>query len=334
MKRPIDLQREGAGFMNVGSPEDSSPITSMVVIGKTMYVVKTNSIYEVRMADEIDPERTNASIPNTQQEVLGVGSDSEIVGRILLTANVLLNKNYLPASIDCEGALRFCFDALKDMAAMGEIAETLEKDEQDSIARLGDNRKIDRSVLLPSIKNLTHRCNEFLQKADHSLGRLYSIVGIFYPRARKPYFDGFSDTLVALYGATDPFAQGVRNVLPFLKFVRDARNSVEHPKPNQKIIVKDFTFDPSGRIIAPTIEVVHARSPQAPVSISVLMRETHAAIIDVFESMIAGLCSKNIKNDSGFVFEVIALPAGSRRDKFVSYSYGLVDQNGEIIPSS
>src|SRR5258706_2959714 len=128
MKRPIDLQREGAGFMNVGSPDDLSPITAMIVIGKKLYIVKASSIYQVRMADDIDPERTNPSLPNTQQKILGVGSDSEVVGRILLTASALFKANYLEKNIDCEGALRLSLELLKDIVAMCELCESLKRD--------------------------------------------------------------------------------------------------------------------------------------------------------------------------------------------------------------
>lgn len=333
MKRPIDLQREGAAFMNVGSPDDLSPITSMIVIGKKLYVVKASSVYQVRMADDIDPERTNPSVPNTQQKILGVGSDSEVVGRILLTAVALFKTNYLEKNIDCDEALRLSLEALKDIVAMGEICDALQQDERDSISTLRDNRKTDSSVLLPSIRNLPQRCGEFIQKADHSLGKLYSIVQIFYPRVRKPYFEGFSETLTALYGATDGFAQGVRNALPFLKFVRDTRNCVEHPKHDQKIIVKDFSFDPSGKISMPSIEVVHARSPHSPVEVSVFMNDINVSIIEVVEAMIAGLCSKHIDKSGGMPFEVVALPVGAR-EKFVRYSYGLIDQDGRVIPAT
>jgi hypothetical protein len=332
MKSPIDLQRESGAFMNVGSPDDLSPITAMIVIGKKMHVVKAGSIYEVRLADDIDPGRTNPSVPNTQQKVLSIGSDAEVVGRILLTANALFKKNYLP-NVDCVEALRLSFEALKDVVAMAEISETLKHDEQGSIANLRDNRKADGSVLLPSIKNLPQRCGEFVQKADHSLGKLYSIVQLFYPRARKPYFEGFSETLIALYGPTDPFAQAVQNAVPFLKFVRDTRNCIEHPKHHQRIIVKDFSFDPSGRVLAPSIEVVHARSPHDAVNISVFMRDINAAITDVVEAMIAGSCGKHVKGSEGLRFEVVALPDEMRREKFVRYSYGLIDQDGRIIPS-
>jgi hypothetical protein len=332
MKSQIDLQRDGGVFMNVGSPDDLSPITSMIVIGKKMHAVKANSIFEVRLADDIDPDRTNPSVPNTQQKILSVGSDSEVVGRILLTANALFKTTYLPKSIDCDEALRLSFEALKDIVAMGEIGDSLRQDEQASLISLADNRKVDGSVLLPSLKNLLQRCSEFIQKADHSLAKLYSIIQIFYPKARKPYFEGFSETLIALYGGTDPFAQGVRHALPFLKFVRDTRNCVEHPKQDHRIIVKDFSFDPSGKVLAPTIEVVHARSPQGAVSISSLAQEMNEAIIDVVESMFSGLCSKHVASTEGFPFEVIVLPEPMRREKFVRYSYGLIDQNGTIRP--
>jgi hypothetical protein len=334
MKRPIDLQREGAMFMNVGAPDDLSAITAMVVIGNKMYVVKANSIYEVRLADEIDPDRTNPSVPNTQQKILSVGSDSEVVGRILLTARALFSKNYLPHSIDCDEALRLSFEILKDIVAMGEIREALKEDEQNSIAQIKDNRKDDRSVLLPSIKNLSQRCNEFIQKADHSLVRLYSIVEIFYPKVRKPYFEGFQNTLIASYGADDPFVRGVGNVLPFLKFVRDTRNSVEHPKQDQKIIVKDFSFDPTGSVLAPTIEIVHARSPHEAINISAFMLQINSAIVDIVESMFSGVCSKLVTVTTGLQFEVVALPEDMRREQFVRYSYGLIDQDGKIIPTS
>jgi hypothetical protein len=184
MKRPIDLQREGGAFMNVGSPDDSSPITGMIVIGKKMHVIKATSIYEVRLADDIDPGRTNPSVPNTQQKVLSIGSDAEVVGRILLTANALFKKNYLP-NIDCVEALRLSFEALKDVVAMAEINETLNQDEQDSIANLRDNRKADGSVLLPSIKNLSQRCGEFVQKGRSQLGKAIFDSSVVLPKGSQ-----------------------------------------------------------------------------------------------------------------------------------------------------
>ena len=335
MKRPIDLQREGAAFMNVGSPDDTSPITGMVVIGKMMNVIKADSIYEVRLADEIDPNRTNPSIPNTQQKILSVGSESEVVGRILLTARNLFKATYLPKNINCDEALQLSLEILKDIVAMSELCASLKEDERVSMAGIKDNRTTDRSVLLPSIKNLHHGCAGFVQKADHALSKLYSVALIFFPKARKPFFEGFSETLIVLYGNGDPFAQCILGTIPFLKFVRATRNCIEHPKRDQRIVVRDFSFEPSGEISLPSIEVIHGRSPHPAISISAFMGDITASLIDVTEGMIAGICSKRVDNSHGGApFEVVELPEPMRQAKFVRYSYGIIDQSGGIIPAS
>jgi hypothetical protein len=62
------------------------------------------------------------------------------------------------------------------------------------------------------------------------------------------------------------------------------------------------------------------------------MRDINAAITDVVEAMIAGLCGKHVEGSEGLQFEVVALPDEMRREKFVRYSYGLIDQGGRIIP--
>ena len=73
-KRPIDAIRDSAGSMAVGRGEEPSPITDFSVIDGRLHVVKERSIYQITMADAIDPERTDPSVPNTQQRVLSYGS--------------------------------------------------------------------------------------------------------------------------------------------------------------------------------------------------------------------------------------------------------------------
>jgi hypothetical protein len=75
MKTPIERRRESAMRMDVGGTDDASPITSMFAIGDHLHVVKEKSIYEVRLADDIDPQRTNiAACPcrNSNPRVLMV----------------------------------------------------------------------------------------------------------------------------------------------------------------------------------------------------------------------------------------------------------------------
>jgi hypothetical protein len=113
-KRPIDQKHDAGGVMEIGTSDDQSAITTICPIGDDLYIVKERGIYEVKLADRIDPNRTNIAIPKTQQGVLNYGSDAPVVGRTLLTAKELFNPTYLPKNLDLSEALRLCFESLKD----------------------------------------------------------------------------------------------------------------------------------------------------------------------------------------------------------------------------
>src|SRR4051812_42999973 len=114
MKRPIDHLRESALSMEVG--ESDSPITGFVKIGGRLHIVTTRAIYRIMLADEIDPDRTNPDVPNSQQKVLDYGSDSEFVGKTLLTAKQLLDSGFLRQGFDTEAAMKFSFECVKELA--------------------------------------------------------------------------------------------------------------------------------------------------------------------------------------------------------------------------
>jgi hypothetical protein len=115
------------------------------------------------------------------------------------------------------------------------------------------------------------------------------------------------------------------NALPFLQFIRNARNCIEHPKPSERIVVTDFVLRPDMQVMPPTIEVIHPKSPQPPV----LVIEFIAIVIDqsslVFEIMVALMCANHVQPFSGMPFQVIELPEGQRRDKQVRFSYANYD---------
>ena len=76
-KRPIDKLRNGAGSFDLSTPDDDSEIKEMIKIGGRLLVVKGKGIYEIKLADEVDPERTNISTPNIIQRVFPFGSPSQ-----------------------------------------------------------------------------------------------------------------------------------------------------------------------------------------------------------------------------------------------------------------
>ena len=245
-KRAIDQRRDAGFSMKIGSPEDGE-VKAMLPLGKVMYIVKERVIYSVLLADVTDPGRTNPDIPHTQQRVLEYGSDSALVGRTLLTAKELFNENYLPKSFDRERALIVVLEALKDLAGLIEMAAEYRAAEQVAIDRFSGQQQTRGSLEVPAITGVSGRCKAFIQKADHVCGALYGLAELFYEN-KVLGCDALANRC-RKYGDNDPFTLFISGVLESLRFVRDARNSFEHEKPNQKCTVTDFSWVQTARLI-------------------------------------------------------------------------------------
>ena len=101
----IKRLRESAISMEVGDANDRSAITGMMPIGGLLHIIKENGIYECKLADHIDPERTNPNVPNVQQKILSIGSSSDLTARTLLTAKSLFEPKFLLEDFDCAAAI-------------------------------------------------------------------------------------------------------------------------------------------------------------------------------------------------------------------------------------
>jgi hypothetical protein len=330
-KRPIDQIRDSALSMRVGTPDDPSAITEMLPLGDVLYVIKEKSIYACQLADTIDPERTNPHIPNIQQKVLAVGSDSPLVGKTLLTAKMLFHEHFLPDSFDRKAGLILAFGALKDLAAMQATAEQIQS-AQDA-AQLDDRRQQDRSVVLPATGDVSALCKSFIQKADHVLQALLGIVKLFYgPDAGKAWFESLAGLASHKYGVDDQFHQFVTAALPFLQFVRYARNCVEHPKPSQRVIITDFLLNSTMQLVPPTIEVIHPKLHQPPIAVTRFLNDMIGPTSGTFELMIAFMCAKHVQPIAGMALQVVELPEDQRRLKQGRFSYATLDGIPFITP--
>jgi hypothetical protein len=102
-KRPIDIFRGSAGSFSIANPEDGTAIKEMFTYSDFLLILTEKCAYKIQTADQIDPKRLNASLPKViQQKLFDYGTESEIVGRTLLTAKGMFRKEFLPDSVDLE----------------------------------------------------------------------------------------------------------------------------------------------------------------------------------------------------------------------------------------
>ena len=332
-KRPIDKLRDSDLETIIGTADDRSRITEFITVDDALFVVKEDGVYEVKFADQIDPDRTNASVPNTNQKVLGYGSESEWVGRTLLTANTMLNKNFLPDGVNVERAFSLVFQAMKDLAAMQDIAARFFNDEAEAAATFQVMEGDSKSLSMPAKIDVETVCKSFIQKADHAIQKLFDVVKVFYGDAiGKQWFESFTYHIRDEHGGDDQFAQFLNDALSFLQFVRNSRNCIEHPLDGrQQVITTDFTINADAKIKPPTIEVIDPKSKQPPMLVSTFMSEVNEQCVRIFELMLVFMCGKHAQPFAGFDTYVAVLAQDQRREKHVGFAY-CIKLDGELRP--
>ncbi len=331
-KRPIDIERDSGGKFRIGFQDDGTPITEMLQLNDGLLVVTKKAVYEVKVADQIDPKRENPNIPhNVQRRILELGTDSELVGRILLTAKSLFKQEFLPSSINVKQALTLSFEALRDMVAMQTTATEYELAEKKEVEAAESRVPEPRSLAIPSIADVKTRCKTFFQKADHVEQTMWDLVRVFYPNIQaKCYFDSLRDFVKDKYGSDDDFAKFIDEALPFIKMVRNARDCLDH-RNAKGVVVTDFALSADGKIARPAIEIKFRETHQPPADLISFMPEVVEKMSKLFENLIAFLCSKNAQSFAGIPVQVGAISENRRRNKNVQYSFGVII-NGEFAP--
>ena len=96
-EKPIDRMRDRGGRVDIGTSEDGA-IIEMLTIGGRILVIKERSVYEMRMADDIDPNRENPNIPpSSQRLIVSLGTEAEMFSRTFLTAKRLFKPENISA---------------------------------------------------------------------------------------------------------------------------------------------------------------------------------------------------------------------------------------------
>lgn len=328
--RPIDEVRNSA--LSITLPADTGGIADMGEINGALHMIGGSAIYRVRLADEIDPERSNIAIPNTHQKVLSYGTDFPYVRQTLMTARRLFSNKVLGPAFDYETGNNLSFEALQDLAAMHDIRKDV-RTRFDKIAEdLKNLAEKQRSMTVPAMGDVRGETKAFLQKADHVAVALFSIAKLFYgDEIGLRWFESLHKLASEKYGDNDGFTKFLNAALPFLQFVRNARNAVEHPDRAKSVKVTDIALLPSGELNPPSIEVIHRETPQPSVPLLALMEHIADQLATAFEVMLAHLCGANVRPFAGMPLGVIEYD--KNQQKAFKCRYGYASRMGDqIVP--
>ncbi len=330
-KRPIDLQRESALSFELATETQNSEHTEVLELNAGLLIIRDSSIHEVKLADQIDPQRLNPHIPQTvQREVFRIGAKSELVARTILTARELLRQNFLKDTVDANKVYSIVYEAMTNFIAMHQTAKDMQDKSEQVESMFNDQVDRDNSLVMPSLGDCLSRAKTFAQKADHVLQAAQDLVKLFYPNISTKDFEKIYDAMKAQYGEVDISVQFLEQTLPFLKLTRDARNCLDH-RNALGATVTDYELRPSGEIYPPMFSINFRDTKLAPVPLTVHMKKSLESMLDFFECLIAVLCSKKVGTFAGFPIQIVYIAEDQRKNAHIRYNWSIQMPDG-LIP--
>jgi hypothetical protein len=329
----MDRIRESALSMQIGTPEDGA-VSVMIDMENALYVVKERAIYAVQPADQVDPERTNVAVPNTQQRLLSIGTHDPEVARIFLTAYTMFKSTHLGTSFPEREAWSHAFEYLRDIVAMMEIRSALVKAIKEAVAGFNKVVAKDQSITLLALGNAEERCDAFAQKIGHAIDTLKAVARLFYPKElSRKWIDSLTVVAAQKHGEHEPLARFMKEKGGNLLFMRELRNMIEHPQVDAYVKVRDFQLLPSMELVAPSVDIVRPGETPIAEPLASFMAQVIEELVSIAEVFFALHCGANAKSFSGFPLTVVELPPNRRPtwNPHQRISYGIV-MNGEVHP--
>ena len=316
-QQPFMPMRDGAGSFSLDDPDDGTPIKEMFSLKDRLLLITEKCTYEVTLADQIDPDRTNPKLPhNVRRKIHNYGVGSEALCKILLQSKALFKEHCLP--IDIAAAQKYALDALKEFEALDQAATAFKELENAAMDAAERNNKQPRSIALPSIGNLEPHCKSFSQKAHHFNKALLSVVRLFLPDATN--WDDFQEIVRAKFGADGNFSKLLTEAVPNLKLVLNLRDAIEHQN-NKAVTMRDFAMEPDGLIAPPTIQLNFRKSVLERTSISHLMESLVMGLPIYFEMITVHLSACFAQPVFGVRTFVDLLPDDFQKARHVRFGY-------------
>lgn len=329
-KRAIDRQRDAAFSMRVGG-DDNSGIMHHLSTGNALYVIKEEGVYQVKTADDIDPERLNPHIPHQNQQVLPAGYNNEIVGKILLTSKTLFDKHNAtvePFVADLfENSILLTRQILELDAMVRDLTDEITRKEKE----LEEKPFEPNAVCLPTVSGMDTKVHNILSKADKAKNAIIDLFRLqFLPDLKKrPLLEELDKAVEKAFETEPKLIEGWKANAQYFKLIRNARNASEHPDEHKEVALSDFAMWPDGKIYPPLVELKHKDTPIRQLPLVEFLEFIRNTMLEQAEYALVVIRHAGLLQHNPFKEVIAEFPEEERRHKFVRF-YRAINFNGEV----
>lgn len=333
-RHPIDRLRDAAASLRIGDESDGG-ISEMISFDKRLLTLTTQSTFEVFLADQIDPGRTNPDVPNAHERILDHGTESEIVGKTILLSDQLLKSGFVAGHVDRDVVMPIMLELAKILAGInGRIANysTMCEAAIAKIPEASEDIRNRNSFAVPKVAGAENICQDIFLEAKRALQKQIDLACVFFPDFPRGYFPKLREYLIKRYGDGDEFAAYVGGIEHHCKFIVETRNAIEHPRPNYQVILRNVRLNENAEVELPTFELIHDELAQPETRLDHLFPLLLEGLLSTSEDFFAWLVCKNTEMTfAGSEIEMLWHENGFRGYPHLRYSYG-IRINGELRP--
>lgn len=249
MDRDFINKKRDAAFQ-IKLDKEGGNIMDFMPLGNILYVIRTESIYEIKTPDAIDPERKYPNTKAITRKVIGYGTKDSLVYKTLGLAKKLLNNVILEDNSKKDVILNSYFELLKHIVHLYElyqrlINEFLKKGKAYDL--LIETSKYDFLPDIPQIDELEPSIKDFIFSFHKAQKVLLSFFRKMYEDKIGAFtnLDSFVDRYSQYYGENSEWANTIRtDDIPWWKETWQIRNCLEHPE-NEVTYIKIYNIEPA-----------------------------------------------------------------------------------------
>ncbi len=301
----VKMKRDDGFSVEIGNAKHLSNME------ETQYFFCKEGIFQLQMADNIDPERINPDLKHNVIQISSYSTSNIFVSRIFIQFDKMLKTNFLDARLNQNKIKYLMFECLKRLLYCQSSYNELVKQINFKIENFNQEEYLKSSVIKnqPFLEDLDEKVRSLIIcQAGHFYRDTINIFKEFFSNRlsnnkKREIGDKRLDNLITWcihqFGEEDKLTEFLKSHHnEWIKKFVTIRNKLEHPSVNEFIEILNFRILPSGDIHVPCWKLVHKDYPHE--ESSDLLYDIKAYIENLFrfyENLILFCIEKNIMHD-------------------------------------
>jgi hypothetical protein len=255
---PQMFNRDSAFSISLGDDQENA-IQEMLTLNERLYIFSTKKIFQVRTADDIDPDRLSSETRHSYQELYQVGCSNSFVARTIIQAKQILDGVVLRSELGKSNLLEVVWEATQLLLQCENAHFRIYNDVMTLLTQVDnvvEKSKSQTSIpSLPQIADLEQIVGSFLGSAKRFLEKAHVVLSIFYDCPdHGANFQAYREWMSANRSDSEKVVALLAGDQEWIRFIAESRNAlpVNHSRTHFIMEVRNFTLEAGNKCSAPS----------------------------------------------------------------------------------